>query len=288
MISTTHLLHYQPPFNWERMLGFFRHRAIPGVERVTEQEYIRSIRINDASGWIHLTHCRDHSALSLDIHIDQPEQEKEIITRIRRIMDLDAPMAEIEHHLSQTPLFAELISRHRGTRLPGCWDPFEFSVRAILGQQISVKAATTLAGRIARAYGKPLTLSAPEDISHYFPDASVLANMDFENIGLTRTRKATLQNLAKQVASGALKLEVTDGLADFVKRLVKEPGIGPWTAHYLAMRGFSQADAFPASDLGIIKRLSSDETPLKPRQIETMAEDWQPWRAYAATYLWQG
>ncbi|MET4692808.1 DNA-3-methyladenine glycosylase family protein [Endozoicomonas lisbonensis] len=286
----TFTLSYKPPFNWANMLNFFRHRAIPGVECVTDNAYTRSIALNDRQGWLRLTPSSQPNALQLDIELpfSQKLLEQEVVGRVRKIMDLDAPMDQIEFCLSQHDLFARLIEKHKGTRLPGCWDPFEFAVRAILGQQISVKAATTLAGRIVQQYGSLLPSGAPEGITHGFPDSSVLAQASFDQIGLTRTRKATLINLTRQVASGALELHCNEGLDDFVQRICREPGIGPWTAHYLAMRGLSQPDAFPASDLGIIKMLSTGDDVLKPRQIEAMAEDWRPWRAYAAIYLWQG
>ena len=288
MYISSWTLTYQPPFNWQNMLAFFRHRAIPQVESVTEEEYLRSITLGDARGWIRISHDEANSALLLAIHIDKPDLEQQIVKRVRTIMDLDAPMADIEASLSRHEPFGELIKQYRGTRLPGCWDPFEFSVRAILGQQISVKAATTLAGRIAHQYGEPITGEAPDELGYYFPPSEKLAGKDFAGIGLTRTRTATLQNLALQVAEGNLRFTADEGLDDFVKRLVKEPGIGPWTAHYLAMRGMSLPDAFPASDLGIIKMLSSDDMLLKPKQIEQVSEQWRPWRAYAAIYLWQG
>ena len=291
----TFTLSYKPPFNWGNMLNFFRHRAIPGVESVTDNAYTRSIALNGRQGWLRLAPSSQHNALplnALQLDIDLPFSQKlieqEVVDRVRKIMDLDAPMDQVESCLSQHDLFARLIEKHKGTRLPGCWDPFEFAVRAILGQQISVKAATTLAGRIVQQYGSLLPSGTPEGITHCFPDASVLAQADFDQIGLTRTRKATLVNLTRQVASGALELHCNEGLDDFVQRICSEPGIGPWTAHYLAMRGLSQPDAFPASDLGIIKMLSTGNDVLKPRQIEAMSEDWRPWRAYAAIYLWQG
>ncbi|MGI9273280.1 MAG: DNA-3-methyladenine glycosylase family protein [Endozoicomonas sp.] len=288
MKTTTWSLAYKPPFNWQSMLGFFQHRAIPGVELITDDQYLRSIAIDEARGWIRLGHDPLSSALRLEINMDRPGFEETIIARTRQLMDLDAPMAEIEARLCSFQPFADIIPKHRGTRLPGCWDPFEFSIRAILGQQISVKAATTLAGRIARGYGETVAMEMPEGISHYFPAPGMLDGVSFDDIGLTRSRKATLQNLATRVASGGLELTANNGLEDFVARIVKEPGIGPWTAHYLAMRGLSQPDAFPASDLGIIKMLSSEGRPIKPKQIEALAESWRPWRAYAAIYLWQG
>ena len=155
--------------------------------------------------------------LQLEINIDKPGFEETIIARIRQLMDLDAPMAEIEASLSRFQPFTDIIPKHRGTRLPGCWDPFEFSVRAILGQQISVKAATTLAGRIARGYGEAAGKEAPEGISHYFPTPKMLDGVSFDDIGLTRSRKATLQNLATRVASGgAYSWRLNNGLDDFV------------------------------------------------------------------------
>ncbi len=252
MHHTTWMLDYAPPFNWPAMLGFFRNRAIPGVELVTDNVYSRTITLEAVKGWLILQPAPDRDALQLDIFISEMGLEDKIVSKVRQLMDLDAPMEEIIHKLSCSPKLTTLVKQYAGTRLPGCWDVFEFSVRAILGQQISVKAATTLAGRITHAYGEQSGDLFPDGLSHFFPSAEVLSTQDFEGIGLTRSRKATLMNLAKRVSSGALQLNADNGLEDFVHRLVQEPGIGPWTAHYLAMRGLSQPDAFPASDLGII------------------------------------
>ncbi|CAM3834692.1 DNA-3-methyladenine glycosylase family protein [Parendozoicomonas haliclonae] len=291
MLHCTRILPYTPPFHWPNMLAFFQHRAIPEVEIVSGEAYQRTIRIDDICGWFAVSHLDNQPALQLEIHLQSSDrfqqQADEIERRVRRIMDLDAPMDEISRVLGQSPYLSKALTEHAGTRLPGCWDIFEFSIRAILGQQISVKAATTLAGRITHTYGNKVPEGFPEGLSYLFPDAATLAQQDFEGIGLTRSRKATLVNLAQRVAAGELLLNAEHGLDDFVRRIVKEPGIGPWTAHYLAMRGLSQSDAFPASDLGVLKGLADNDILPKPKQVEAIAEQWRPWRAYAAIYLWQ-
>ena len=179
-----------------------------------------------------------------------------------------------------------MLKRYPGTRRPGAWDPFEFAIRAVLGQQISVKAATTLAGRIAERFG-PAIDQEGDEIGRFFPTAAEMAGADLSGLGLTRKRAETLETLIGAVADGSLSLEVGSDLDGFVDDLCRLPGIGPWTAHYIAMRGLSEPDAFPESDLGIIKALSPDGARLSPSRLRDMAEPWRPWRAYAAMLLWQ-
>jgi AraC family transcriptional regulator of adaptative response / DNA-3-methyladenine glycosylase II len=199
-------------------------------------------------------------------------------------------MPVIHAHLSKDPLLADVINKHQGIRLPGCWDIFEFSIRAILGQQVSVKAATTLAARIAKQYGSNLSIHH-NDLTLCFPTVNQLVDANFEQMGLTQSRIDTLKRWIAFYSEHPNLFDHYASLPALEKQLTSIKGIGPWTVNYLAMRGLSDPDAFPASDLGVIKALTTitEEEPQKKlshKQILTKAQSWQPWRAYAAIYLW--
>jgi len=286
-ISTCRLkLNYRPPYDWPSVLSFFRTRCIPSVERVGERSYQRSFRLGECRGHLVISHLEEEHAFDLVVQLDKTEALMAVVERVRRLLDLDANTAAISQTLGEDPILAPLVARFPGTRLPGAWDPFEFAVRAVLGQQISVKAATTIAGRIARGFG-PKIDEAVYTLDRFFPTAQEMQGSDLSGLGLTRKRCETLTSLVDAVASGAVRLEVGQHLEQFTQTLCLLPGIGPWTAHYIAMRGLSEPDAFPESDLGIIKALSKPPERISPRKVRKLAEAWQPWRAYAAMYLWK-
>jgi AraC family transcriptional regulator of adaptative response / DNA-3-methyladenine glycosylase II len=169
---------------------------------------------------------------------------------------------------------------HPGLRVPGCWNGFELGVRAILGQQITVKGATALAGRLVKTLGEPF--SAAGGLTHLFPTAEILAGADLTGVGLTKARAGTIRGFAQAVCDRRINFE---GIADaepFLARLCEIPGIGKWTAQYVAMRALGQPDAFPSGDLGLLRALNLSSS----RELEQRAEAWRPWRAYAAMYLW--
>jgi 3-methyladenine DNA glycosylase/8-oxoguanine DNA glycosylase len=174
----------------------------------------------------------------------------------------------------------------RGIRVPGAWDPFELAVRAILGQQVSVKGATTLAGRLAEQFGRPIKEEAGHGLTRLAPRPVDLIDARLESIGLPRSRANTIRQLARAVAEGTLQLDASQGLNDIVERLCKVPGLGDWTAQYIAMRAFGEPDAFPSSDLGLRKSAGNSHGPVSVRELEHMARKWRPWRAYAAMALW--
>lgn len=275
------LLPYREPFDWGAMLDWLRERAIPGVEQVGEASYRRSIYLNGKTGWLEVGQQVGQPALQLTLAFADLSQLMAIVARVRRLFDLDANADAIHQCLAGDDTLRPLLEKRPGLRLPGAWEPFEFAVRAVLGQQISVKAATTIAGRIATRFGTPL--NQPESgLDWVFPDAAKLADADFIGIGLTGKRIETLKGLAAAVASGRLRLQVGQELDAFVDELCALPGIGEWTAHYIAMRGLSEPDAFPAADLGLMKALGLT----KPKDIKLRADSWRPWRAYAAIHLW--
>ena len=276
------LLPYRPPLNWPAMLGFYRMRAIPGVERVDDQSYSRTIALGEHSGWLRVEAVANQDALKLTVAFPDPGQLMPIVERIRRMFDLNANLDAIYQDLARDPLLKQRLDTYSGLRLPGAWDPFEYMVRAILGQQISVKAATTFAGRIASTLGTPV--QGPEGLQWLFPRPEILAEADFSRIGLTGKRIDTIKNLSRAVAAGEVSLRVGRDLDTFIAELCALPGIGDWTAHYIALRALSEPDAFPSADLGLLKALGTD----KPKEAKARAEAWRPWRAYAAIYLWQG
>ena len=278
-------LSYRPPFDWSLMLSFFQNRQINGLEKVTSNSYQRSISIENCTGWLVITHHKDKPLLIMDIELSDYSYLNNIISRVRRMFDLDADMELIHRQLSQHPILEKTILQHQGLRLPGCWDIFEFSIRAILGQQISVKGATTLAKRIVEKYGQHLP-ELPQETALVFPSVDALLGVEYEGIGLTKTRIATLQRWVEFFKQHHDSIENYPSLAQLEKQLCEIKGIGPWTVNYLAMRGLSDPDAFPSADLGIIKALTINEQKPSNKEILQLAEQWRPWRAYACIYLW--
>lgn len=281
----TVLLPYRPPFDWHLMLTFFQNRQINRMELVTAESYHRSISFEDCSGWLAVTHHKTKPALVMKVSLSKVKYLNTVIARIRRMFDLDADMSLIHNALGNHPTLKATIEKYPGLRLPGCWDTFEFSIRAILGQQISVKAATTLAKRIVETYGTVLP-QVPEEYASTFPTIAKLVTANFEGLGLTNTRIATLQRWVKYYQENQDAIENYTSLEILEKELCAIKGIGPWTVNYLAMRGLSDPDAFPSADLGIIKALTIGDEKPSNKQIQALAESWRPWRAYSAIYLW--
>lgn len=274
-------LRFRPPYEAERMLAFLAARAIPGVEVIENGTYRRSIAIGQSHGWLEASFDLPGHAVLLRVGFPDPHSLFHIVERVRVIFDLNADWATIASVLQEDPELSPQISAAPGLRVPGCWDGFELGVRAVLGQQITVKAATTLAGRIAQEFGTPGAF-AP-GITHLFPTPDVLAEADLTRSGLTTARAATVRSLARAVRDGDLKFVGIPDTEDFLNRLREIPGIGHWTAQYIAMRGLGEPDAFPAGDIGLQRALSLKNS----RELESRAEAWRPWRAYAAMYLWQ-
>ncbi len=279
-------LAYRPPFDWPAMLSFFESRAIAGVEKVVHGAYHRTVRLDRSRGWISVIPVADAPALRLIAVIDDPRDLIHVVARVRRMFDLDANTAAIHEVLAVDPVLRPILRRRPGLRLPGAWDPFEVAVRAVVGQQISVRGARTIAGRIVEQAGPPVTGDTLPGLTRYFPTARELSAGSLYGIGMPTRRKDTLAALSRAVASGEIAWEVPGSLEAFVRRLTRLPGIGDWTAQVIAMRALGEPDAFPAADLGIARALSRDGPGLTRRQINERAENWRPWRAYAAICLW--
>jgi AraC family transcriptional regulator of adaptative response / DNA-3-methyladenine glycosylase II len=258
----TFRLGYRPPYNWEAMIGFLAPRAIPGVEQITIDEYRRTISLDGRTGFISVRPVFAKNYLELRIEFPEPGALFRIVERVRNIFDLRADPAEVDEHLRRDARLEAMAKDRAGMRVPGCWDGFEIAVRAILGQQVSVKGATTMAGRLVAEFGG----------GNIFPAPGALADADLTSIGLTKQRAHSIRELASAVELGEVSFDASLGLETFEEKMTKLPGIGPWTAQYIAMR-IGEPDAFPAGDLYL-------------KSFVKESEAWRPWRAYAAMYIW--
>jgi AraC family transcriptional regulator of adaptative response / DNA-3-methyladenine glycosylase II len=282
-------LGYRPPYDFPGLLAFLRTRALPGVELVDESSYARVFGPTEAPGWLHLSAWpNDEHALQLQLHCAQPTQLLGVVTTLRRMFDLDANPQAIADTFRHDAVLGPLAARHPGLRLPGGWDGFEIAVRAILGQQISVAAARTLATRIVQRWGELLPAAPLPGLERLFPTPAALAQADLREIGLTTTRAATISGVAQALLDGHVDFRVERSLDEFVARWVALPGIGEWTAHYIAMRALSAPDAFPAADLILRREATTDAVPLGTKALNERANAWRPWRAYAVIHLWRG
>jgi AraC family transcriptional regulator of adaptative response / DNA-3-methyladenine glycosylase II len=264
----TFRLGYRPPYDWRSLVDFLEPRAIPGVEMVTPDQYFRSISLDGRPGSIAVTPVAGKNYLELHIEYPDPSPLFRIVERVRKIFDLGADPSEVGRHLKQDARLKSVVRAFPGIRVPGCWDGFEMSVRAILGQQVSVKGASTMAGRVAAAFGSPLSEGV------LFPSADALAEADLTSVGVTRQRAQSIRDLARAVALHEVKFDSSLDPDEFEKQITRISGIGPWTAQYIAMR-LGEPDAFPAGDLHL-------------RRAAGTPDAWRPWRAYAAMYLWKG
>jgi len=281
-------LGYRPPYDFDALLAFLRTRALPGVELVDEHAYARVFGSADAPGWLRLSPWPDNAhALRLELHGASPAQLLPLVTRLRRMFDLDAEPQAIAATLGAGGVLKPLLRLRPGLRLPGGWDGFEIAVRAVLGQQVSVAAARTLATRIVQRWGEPLNAPPMPGLERLFPTPTQLAGVDLREIGVTTARAATIRGIAQALLDGRVNFHVEQRLDEFVARWVALPGIGEWTAHYMAMRALSHPDAFPAADL-ILRRVAAGDGPeLSTKALTALAESWRPWRAYAVMHLWR-
>lgn len=274
-------LHFRPPYHWQGMLEFLAARATPGVEVVEAGTYRRTISLHGRSGYFEVSLDDSHPALVVRIEFGDPHSLIFIVERIRAMFDLNADWAAVVQSLKSDPALAARVEADPGLRVPGCWNGFELATRAILGQQITVKGATSIAGRMVSAFGKPS--SGASGLTHLFPSPEVLAEAKLADIGLTGARAETIRALARAVRAGKINFERVVEADAFLHRLCEIPGVGKWTAQYVAMRALGEPDAFPSTDLGLLRALALESS----RELERLAEAWRPWRAYAAMYLWR-
>ncbi|HTL37815.1 MAG TPA: AlkA N-terminal domain-containing protein [Kofleriaceae bacterium] len=304
-------LDYREPYDWPRILGFLRGRAIPGVEIVGDGFYRRVVHLGGHVGEIRVEAVRHASArgnsvrarpaLQLTVSPSLLPVLMQLVARVRRMFDLDAHPDRIEAVLRRDRTLARHLAKRPGLRVPGAIDPFEAAIRALLGQQVSVAAATTLAGRFAAQLGAPIKRSASDSVSgsssdsmtasrglaYRFPTPAEVVAAGAERIaklGMPGKRGLAIHTFARAIVDGTIRLDTTSDLDTFVDKLVALPGIGPWTAHYLAMRALHLPDAFPAADLGVQKALGMAGA----KAAEQRAEAWRPYRSYAVLHLWTG
>lgn len=280
------ILPFVPPYDWPGMIAFFAARAVAGLEEVSADRYSRSFVLGAAAGTISVTPSGP-SALQLAIRCEDPDVIPAIVARLRRMFDLDSDPAAVTGTLSADPDLAPLVATRPGLRVPGGWDPFELAVRAILGQQVKVSAARALGGKLVTKYGTLLP-AGDSGITHAFPDPARLADaVDLGRvIGTPRSRAVAIVALARAAADNAALFAPGGGLEATVARLRKLPGIGDWTAQYIAMRAMREPDAFPAPDIGLRRAMETGAARPDAAALIARAERWRPWRAYAAQYLW--
>ena len=279
------VLAYRAPFNWDAMLRFLAARAIPGVECVSGVAYHRTVRIGEHRGWLSVSPLVDRQLLAVEITTALAPMLPAILVRLRNLFDLDARPETIAAHLALDPLLAAYITRQPGLRVPGAFDSFELGMRAILGQQVSVRGASTFSGRLAQRFGEPIKtpLACLNRITPTAEVLSALRSTTLADLSLPIARARSLRELARGVVRRQIDLAPGVDPSAMIAQLVELPGIGPWTAQYIAMRALRWPDAFPTGDLGLLKasRLKS------ARALEKAAERWRPWRAYAAMHLWE-
>lgn len=282
--TTRRRLAYRPPYAWDELLAFHASHTTAGVEQVVDGRYRRTVEVSGVRGWLSIGPVPYADALDAELSASLLPVLPEVIARLRSLFDLDARPEVIAAHLSLDPALAPIVAKRPGLRLPGSFDEFELLVRTVLGQQISVKGATTLAGRLAAAFGDGVPTPVP-GLDRAFPTAARLAETttdELKALGIVTARANAIRTVAVAVRDGVLKLGPSPDPEAVIAGMVELPGIGPWTAHYVAMRALDWPDGFPHGDL-VIKRMLGNA---KPRDLLARAEAWRPWRGYATMHLW--
>ncbi|MEO5509405.1 MAG: AlkA N-terminal domain-containing protein [Longimicrobiales bacterium] len=278
-------LGYRPPYDWTGIASFLGTRAMTGVECVANDAYHRTVRLGARTGWIRVTHAPDRNALLVELPHALTPALPALLGRVRDVFDLTARPDLIADVLGQDGRLRDSIAANPGLRVPGAFDGFELAVRAILGQQITVKAAATLAGRFVTAFGEPI--ETPFAFLHRLaPTAQRIAELsvdDIASLGIISARAHCIITMAGEIAAGRLRLEPGGPPEDTVKALVALPGIGPWTAQYIAMRALRWPDAFPKEDIALRKRLGG----VTGAAADGMSQAWRPWRSYATLHIWR-
>ena len=278
-------LYYRPPYDFGGVLAFFRARAIGGVEVVSDDGYVRTFEEDGQPGLVEVQHEPDKLALRVRVRTGNVGVLPRVVNRVRRAFDVGSDVALIGAQLSADPIIARLVRARPGLRVPGGFGGFELATRALLGQQVSVAAARRLGERLVRLCGAPALLGP--GLVRLFPSAQRVADADLSQLGAPRARLTALRSLAEAALADPQLFEPSHTLEDTVARLRAVPGIGPWTAHYIALRAARDPDAFPASDRGLLRGLALCQGgDCTPEALERRAERWRPWRAYAAQHLW--
>lgn len=287
-------LPFKAPYDWPRVLRFFAGRATPGVEAVEDGTYRRAIEWNNASGTLAVARHPRRRCLVVTVEGEASRHAQALAPHVATMFDVGADPKAIGAHLARDPWLAPLVQAAPGLRLPGAWSAFELVVRAIVGQQVSVKAATTLIGRLVTRAGERIDDHPHPGTAWRFPTPAALASADLAQIGMPGKRVAALQGVARAVASGVAPIDdihagrlSAAALAEARAALLALPGIGPWTVEYIAMRAWRDVDAFPATDLVLMQAIAARDPALsRAPQQRPRTDAWRPWRAYAAMHLW--
>jgi AraC family transcriptional regulator, regulatory protein of adaptative response / DNA-3-methyladenine glycosylase II len=286
--STTSILQlsYRPPYDWNGVLAFLSARALVGIEWVTPDSYARTVSFGDDRGWIRVTHVQKKRALMLEFTHTLTPALPRLLSRVRALFDLNARPDMISKHLARDARLAAAVKSNPGLRVPGAFNGFEMGLRAILGQQVTVKAATTIACRFVQAFGDPIVTPFPE-LNRLSPSAGRVARAsedDIARLGIVAARARSIIALAKAQGSGDLGLDggTHHNPDDSIKRLTDLPGVGPWTAQYIAMRALRWPDAFPKEDIAVRNNLGG----VSAREAEHLSQAWRPWRSYAVMHVW--
>jgi len=254
---------------------------------VGEAYYRRTVRVRESVGVIEVRPVLAERHVLLLVPVQFSKYLLTITEKVRDLLDLRSDPLTIGEHLSSDPWLGPLVHSESGLRVPGAWDAFEIAVRAILGQQVSVKAASTMAGRLVQAFGEQLPQPGEAGLTSLFPSPDRLCEAELTEVGLTQQRARSVQALARAVADGEITFNTSSSLEKAIEHLTALPGIGDWTAHYIAMRALHEPDAFPAGDLGLRRAISADgKSAWSEKKLIARSQDWRPWRAYAAMYLW--
>ncbi len=281
-------LSYRPPLDFKSMLVYLEYRKIPGVEHIDLEQnaYYRTISIDECVGDICAQFSEVEHSVMLQINFPDTRHLYQIVEKVRLLFDLKADSEEIERFFRKDALLNAVVRKNPGTRVTGCWDGLEVTVRAILGQQVTVKAATTLAGRVAEKYGESYNGTSAH-LTRVFPCAATLASADLNGMGIVGQRIAAIKAVAMKITTGEIVFDGVLETEEFVRRICEIKGIGDWTAHYIALRVLSDPDAFPYSDLILRRAATNNQETLTPKALLALAEAWRPWRAYAVILLWK-
>jgi AraC family transcriptional regulator of adaptative response / DNA-3-methyladenine glycosylase II len=281
-------LRYRPPYDWPAMLAHLAARTIDGIEHVEDGVYMRSVGLDGALGSIAVAHLLERDSIAVTIRFPSIRALPAIVARARRVFDVGADIETIGAHLARDPLLAPLVAQRPGLRAPGGWDGFELALRAILGQQVTMAAARRLAGDLVAQFGEelPQAYRAHPRLSRVFPTPERIAAADLSALKMPGARKAALQALAEAAVADPQLFRPFGTVEEAIARLRTIRGIGEWTAHYIALRALREPDAFPASDLGLLRGAAINGARPTPADLLDRAEPWRPWRAYAAQHLW--
>jgi len=281
-------LRYKPPYDWAAILAHLDARAMEGVETVAGGVYRRVVSHDGRHGVVEVGHDAAKASLVVTVRFPCVRALPAILVRVRRVFDVGADIETIGEHLSRDPFLAPLIAKRPGLRVPGAWDGFELAVRAILGQQVTVVAARRLAGRLVSLCGDPLSHDTARDsrLARAFPAPERVADADLGSLGMPGARRAALRALAEAAIADRLLFHPFGTIDDAIARLRTIRGVGEWTAQYIALRALGETDAFPPSDIGLLRGAADAGARPTPAELFRRAERWRPWRAYAAQHLW--